>query len=83
MAYAGALIAPARLAAEKRNDAPVLLVHGEADDVVPPQRSREAAVALQAAGTPVQARYLPGLDHSIDAEAAADGAAFLRAALAA
>jgi phospholipase/carboxylesterase len=81
--YAGALIAPATLAAERRNAAPVLVVHGEADDVVPAQRSREAAAALAAAGIPVEAIYLPGLDHSIDAAAAAASLGFLRDALAA
>jgi phospholipase/carboxylesterase len=51
--------------------------------VVPAQRSREAAAALAAAGVPVEAIYPPGLDHSIDAAAAAAGLAFLRGALAA
>ncbi len=65
LAYSGALVAPEGLV-QRRNDAPVLLVHGEADDVVPASRSRDAERALRAAGVPVQARYTPGLGHGID-----------------
>ncbi|GAN77236.1 alpha/beta hydrolase [Acidisphaera rubrifaciens] len=81
LAYAGALIAPDTLAAEARNHAPVLIVHGEADDVVPPARSHEAEARLREAGFPVEAHYIPDLDHSLDPTAVTLGAAFLRAAL--
>ena len=40
LAFSGALVAPESLTAELANRAPVLLVHGEADDVVPVHRSR-------------------------------------------
>jgi phospholipase/carboxylesterase len=66
LAFSGALIAPVRLQAELLNRAPVLLVHGEADDVVPVSRSHEAEAALQAAGVPVEAHYIPKLGHGID-----------------
>ena len=49
LAFSGALIAPETLAAELANRAPVLIVHGEADDVVPVHRSRDAEAALRAA----------------------------------
>lgn len=74
LAYSGALIAPHTLAAERRNAAPVLLVHGEADPVVPVAASRAAEAALRAAGIPVTARYTPGLDHTIDAAGIVVGA---------
>ncbi len=77
LAYSGALIAPDQLA-ERANSAPVLLVHGEADDVVPASRSRDAAAALLAAGVPVQAVFTPRLGHGIDAAGLAAGAAALR-----
>jgi phospholipase/carboxylesterase len=48
------------------NHAPVLLVHGEDDDVVPVARSREAEAALRAAAVPVEAHYIPRLGHGID-----------------
>jgi phospholipase/carboxylesterase len=66
LAFSGALIAPQRLQAELANRAPVLLVHGEADDVVPVSRSHDAEAALRAAGVPVQAHYIPKLGHGID-----------------
>ena len=80
LAYAGALLAPDRLAAERQNNAPVLLVHGEADDVVAPSYSRDAESTLRAAGIPVEARYTPGLGHWIDPTDLAAGVAFLRQA---
>ena len=79
LAYSGALIAPDDLA-QRANDAPVLLVHGEADTVVPPIRSRDAERALRAAGVPVQAVFTPGLGHGIDEAGLAKGVAALRRA---
>jgi phospholipase/carboxylesterase len=66
LAFSGALIAPESLAAELKNRTPVLLVHGEADDVVPVARTRDAETALKAAGVPVEAHYIPRLGHGID-----------------
>jgi phospholipase/carboxylesterase len=66
LAFSGALIAPGTLAGELANRAPVLLVHGEDDDVVPVSRSRDAETALRAAGVPVDAHYIPGLGHGLD-----------------
>ena len=78
LAFSGALVAPTQLN-ERSNNAPVLLVHGESDDVVPVRRSREAETALRAAGVVVTSRYIPGLGHSIDDAGLAAGAAALRA----
>jgi phospholipase/carboxylesterase len=66
LAFSGALVAPETLAAELANRAPVLIVHGEADDVVPVHRSRDAEAALRAANVPVEAVYVPRLGHGID-----------------
>lgn len=66
LAFSGALIAPETLAAERRNAAPVLLVHGEADGQVPVERSRDAETVLKAAGVPVRSLYIPNLGHGID-----------------
>jgi phospholipase/carboxylesterase len=81
LAYSGALIAPDKLAA-RTNSAPVLLVHGVADDVVPAFRSRDAEAALRAAGVPVRSVFTPGLGHAIDAAGLKTGAEALRAAFA-
>jgi len=52
---------PARLAA--RADAPILLIHGRDDTVVPIEQSRLMAQALRAAGKPVEFVELDGEDH--------------------
>jgi phospholipase/carboxylesterase len=83
LAFSGALIAPESLAEERKNKAPVLLVHGEADGQVPVQRSREAEAVLRAEGVPVETLYVPGLGHGIDDQGVAMGAAALRHAFAA
>jgi phospholipase/carboxylesterase len=66
LAFSGALVAPETLAAELANRAPVLLVHGEADEAVPVSRSHDAQAALSAAAVPVEAHYIPRLGHGID-----------------
>jgi phospholipase/carboxylesterase len=83
LAFSGALLGPGSLAAEMKNHAPVLLAHGEADEVVPAFRSRDAAAALRAAGVPVETVFSPGLGHGIDDAIIKAGAAFLQKAFAA
>lgn len=78
LAFSGALVAPGSLAKERANKAPVLLMHGEADDVVPVSRSRDAEAALIAAGLPVDAHYIPGLRHGIDDTGISHGALALQ-----
>jgi phospholipase/carboxylesterase len=83
LAFSGALIAPAALEAERANRAPVLLVHGEADEVVPVSRSRDAAAALRAAGVVVEETYSARLGHGIDDAGLTAGVLFLQRAFAA
>jgi phospholipase/carboxylesterase len=78
LAYSGALIAPEALAGELTDRAPVLLVHGAADEVVPISRSQDAAVALRAAGVAVEETYSYHLGHSIDDAGLTAGALFLQ-----
>jgi phospholipase/carboxylesterase len=59
----------------------VLLVHGEADDVVPVSASRRAEATLLEAGVPVRALYRPGLGHGLDEVGLAAGAEVLRGIL--
>ncbi len=81
--YSGALIAAAALAGEVKSKFPVLLVHGEADSVVPFTAMGHAEENLRSAGFKVTALARPGLGHSIDAEGLHAGAAFLRQSFAA
>lgn len=66
LAYSGALIAPDTLAGEMANQAPVLLVHGEADPSVPASRSHDAEAVLRGLGVPVESAFIPRLGHGID-----------------
>jgi phospholipase/carboxylesterase len=56
---------------------PILLTHGEADDVIPAQAMLAAAMQLGAAGAPVQWHLAPGLGHGIDPTGMALAAQFL------
>ena len=78
LAFSGALLAPASLASELSGRPPVLLVHGEDDEVVPAGRSREAEQSLAAAGVPVEAVFVPHLGHGIDDTGLALGALALQ-----
>ncbi len=66
VAFSGALVAPETLGAELASRPPVLLVHGEGDDVVPFAAMAEAKETLKAAEVPVRALRRPGLGHAID-----------------
>lgn len=62
----GRLLRPERLADEIRSRPPILLCHGDADDVVPPVSLHEARAALGAVDAPLRWRMIPGLGHGID-----------------
>lgn len=64
--FSGALLAGDRLPGELRTRPPVLLIHGDADPVVPIEALRVAQSGLTAAGLPVRVERRPGLGHSID-----------------
>jgi len=54
------------------------LVHGDADDVVPPQSLPDAANALTAAGFEVYAHVMKGTGHGIAPDGLSVALAFLR-----
>ena len=56
-----AALSPARLASKA--DAPILVMYGLDDTVVPLEQSREMVSSLRAAGKPVEVMELPGEDH--------------------
>lgn len=49
--------------ARRLRDIPTWIVHGEVDDVIPVEHSRQAAAALKAVGARVQYLELPGTGH--------------------
>ena len=81
LAFSGALLAPSRLA-ETPARPPVLLAHGEADEVVPAARSRAAEQALRDAGFVVESVFSPRLGHGIDEAGLSAGALLLQRAFA-
>jgi phospholipase/carboxylesterase len=81
-AFSGALSGAAHLLGEIASKPPVLLVHGEEDNVVPFQSMPNAKTALEAAGVKVRAVARPGLGHAIDGAGIALAGDFLREVLA-
>lgn len=78
-AFSGRLLDPELLVDEVICRPPVLLVHGDMDDVVPPQSLPAAAEALQEAGwTEVYAHVMKGTGHGIAPDGLSVAAAFLR-----
>ena len=77
--FSGRLLNPDLLSEEVQSRFPVLLVHGDADDVVPPQSLPEAAEALQQAGfKEVFAHVMKGTAHGIAPDGLSVALAFLR-----
>lgn len=78
MGYSGLLAAPDALADEITVRPPVLLVHGEADEIVPHAALPAAEAALRDAGVAVEAVSRPGLGHGIDEVGIARALALLK-----
>lgn len=78
LGYSGVLVGPDTLAAEIRSRPPVLLAHGDADEVVPVRALAAAVQTLTANGVAVEQLLRPGLGHGIDEEGLRRGGAFLR-----
>ncbi len=79
VAFSGRLLSPDSLEDEVLSRMPVLLVHGDQDDVVPPQSLPEAAEALQKAGfKEVFAHIMKGTAHGIAPDGLQVALAFMR-----
>ena len=76
--FSGRLLEPERLDEETRSRPPVLLIHGDQDEVVPPQSLPAAADALTAAGFEVYAHVSKGTAHGIAPDGLSLAAAFMR-----
>jgi phospholipase/carboxylesterase len=80
--YSGMLVlpgdaAPEAVAGEIRARPPVLLLHGDRDDLIPPQALFHAARGLAALGVPAEWHMSAGIGHGIDGEGLRHGGEFL------
>jgi len=79
--FSGTLVGGEHLAAEATARPPVMLVHGDRDDVIPVEALFLAAQALAAAEIPVEWHMSPGLGHGIDGEGLMHALGFIDGAL--
>jgi phospholipase/carboxylesterase len=80
--YSGGLVGEDRIAAEARGKPPILLVHGERDELIPADALFMSANALAKAEIPCEWHLSEGVGHGIDAEGLRQGGAFIAAAFA-
>jgi phospholipase/carboxylesterase len=84
--YSGMLVVPEeaeleKFAAEIRCRPPVLLIHGDQDQLIPVQALMHAAQGLASLEIPTQWHISPGVGHGIDDEGLRQGGEFLARAL--
>ncbi len=80
--YSGMLVIPENVeadifAAEIRSRPPVLLIHGDADELIPVQALLHAAQGLAALEVPAEWHIAAGIGHGIDPEGLRQGGEFL------
>ena len=80
--YSGALAGVAALQKEARSKPPVLLIHGDADPVVPVQALKLASDGLKQIGIAAQTHIAPNVGHGIDQTGVELGGRFLAKVLA-
>jgi phospholipase/carboxylesterase len=79
--YSGMMAGYEYLKAEATVKPPVLLIHGDQDEVIPTEALFVAANALGEAGIPAEWHISPGLGHGIDAQGLMHGLVFMAKAL--
>lgn len=84
--YSGMLVVPGeaeldKFAAEIRSHPPVLLIHGDQDQLIPVEALLHAAQGLASLEVPTQWHISPGVGHGIDDEGLRQGGEFLAKAL--
>jgi phospholipase/carboxylesterase len=80
--YSGIIAGPEHLGDEIQSSPPVLLVHGDQDEVIPAKALAMTRDSLAAAQVVVEWHIRPGLGHGIDPIGLAMGGGFLRQAFA-
>ena len=78
VAFSGKLLRPETLAAEITAKPPVLLIHGDADPMVPFEEMGRAGDALVAAGVETYGHVMQGTGHGIAPDGLSVALAFLR-----
>lgn len=79
VAFSGRLLEPESLVDDVVSRPPVLLIHGDQDDVVPPQSLPQAAEGLQAAGwKEVYGHVMKGTGHGIAPDGLSVALAFMQ-----
>ncbi|MFQ5764177.1 MAG: alpha/beta hydrolase [Rhodospirillales bacterium] len=77
LGYSGMLVGEELLADAIKSRPPVMLIHGEADDVMPFEAQAAAVKGLEAVGVPVRHESRPGLGHGVDEDGIRTGMGFL------
>jgi phospholipase/carboxylesterase len=78
LGYSGLLAGPERLADEAISKPPILLIHGDADEMLPVQNLHDAVQALGAADFSVEWHVSQGAGHTIAQDGLDLGMAFLQ-----
>lgn len=81
LGYSGLLADPAALTGSGLQKPPVLLIHGDRDELIPVQALFGAAQGLAAAEIPVEWHVSPGIPHGIGPDGMELGLAFLKRVL--
>lgn len=81
LGYSGALAGPERLAAEITGRPPILMIHGDEDEMLPVERMHAAVAALGQAGIDVQWHISQGMGHGIAPDGLRLGGEFIHGAL--
>ena len=76
--FSGRLLRPEALEEKVRSRPPVVLIHGDADEVVPFASMQEAGQALQAHGFTVYGHVMEGAGHGIAPDGLSVALAFMR-----
>ncbi|MEE9427743.1 MAG: alpha/beta fold hydrolase [Paracoccaceae bacterium] len=76
--FSGRLLEPDRLTPEVVSRPPVLLLHGDQDEMVPPESMPQAAKALRSSGFKVATHDMAGTGHGIAPDGLSVALAFMR-----
>jgi phospholipase/carboxylesterase len=79
--FSGMLVAPEKLGPELQSRPPILLIHGESDDVIPVRAMTDTRSLLQGLEFEVESHVSPGLAHSVDQTGIELAAAFAQRVL--